>query len=95
MVKLDLSEAEQFGPLRFAFPGPDRPPPLDRAGPVLKQFMSDFRPDDRLLIAGDMDLVAFAAVLAAKATGGRLTLLKWHSRDRRYFEVEAPDGLLT
>lgn len=94
MVPFDLSEAEAFGELRFAFPGPDRPPPIAVAAPVIKEFMAGFRACDRLLIAGDLDLVVLAAMLGAKASGGKLTLLKWHSRDRAYFEVEVPNALL-
>lgn len=88
MVALDWSMAEEFGELKLVFPGVDRPPPIDRAAPVIKEAMAGFTADDKLLIAGDMDLVIFGAILAAKACNGQLTLLKWHGRDRRYFEVK-------
>lgn len=94
MVPTDLNAAKDFGELRIVFPGRDRPPPIHECADALKAAMARFRSCDRLLIAGDMDLVAFAAVLASKACGGRLTLLKWHGRDRCYHEVAAPDGLL-
>lgn len=95
MVKLNLDMAESFGSLRVVFPGEDRPPPIEVAAQKLRESMSAFRACDRLLLVGDMDLVAFAAVLAAKASNGHLVLLKWHSRERRYYEVEAPEGLFT
>lgn len=94
MIKMNLNMAQSFGTLHVIFPGEDRPPCVAQGADVLKTEMANFRSCDRLLLVGDMDLVAFAAVLAAKATGGQLTLLKWHSRDRRYFEVVAPEGLL-
>lgn len=95
MVPVDLSRAKSFGDLHIVFPGTDRPPPIAQCADALKAAMARFKPADRLLIAGDMDLIAFAAVLAAKACKGQLTLLKWDGRERRYYEVAAPDGLLT
>lgn len=94
MIKMNLNMAQSFGTLNIIFPGEDRPPCVFDGMEKLKEEMAKFRPCDRLLLVGDMDLVAFAAVLAAQATGGKLTLLKWHSRERRYYEVSAPDGLL-
>lgn len=95
MVPIDLNRAKPFGVVKVVFPGPDRPPPIAQCAETLKAAMAGFQACDRLLIAGDMDLVAFAAVLAAKATDGKLTLLKWDSRDRQYYEVVAPEGLLS
>lgn len=93
MVKLNFNMATSFGRLHIIFPGEDRPPHIDLCKGTLRDEMANFRSCDRLLLAGDMDLVVFAAVLAAKATGGKLVLLKWHSRDRRYCEISAPEGL--
>lgn len=95
MVPVDLTAAKTFGQLHIVFPGRDRPPPITACADELKAAMARFKPHDRLLIAGDMDLIVFAAVLAAKACGGKLTLLKWDGRERRYHEVSAPNGLLT
>lgn len=95
MVPIDLTRARTYGRLKVVFPGTDRPPPITECVDRLRAAMAEFRPWDRLLIAGDMDLLAFAAVLAARAAGGNLTLLKWHTRDRAYEEVKAPPGLLS
>lgn len=94
MFKMNLDMAERHGHLHVVFPGDERPPPIDECGEELKAVMSNFRSCDKLLLVGDMDLIAFAAVIAAKTTGGPLTLLKWDKRDRRYYEVKAPKGLL-
>lgn len=92
LVPVDLSHAEEFGDLKVVFPG-DPPPPISECKDQLRKAMAAFRPCDRLIIVGDMDLLVFAAVLAAKATAGRLTLLKWDRVDHCYNEVTAPDGL--
>lgn len=94
MVPISLDRARSYGELKVVFPGTNRPPPINRCKDELRAAMSEFRPCDRLLIVGDMDLFAFAAVLAAKATNGDLTLLKWDSRAQEYLEVRAPEGLL-
>ena len=94
MVPLRVSEAvERYGELKVVFPGADRPPRGDRALPVLAQAMGRFRPCDYLVLAGDWDIVVWAAVLAAKATAGKIKLLKWNNRAREYDVIEAPPGL--
>lgn len=95
MVPRDLSKATEFGKLSVVFPGLDLPPPIEECSAKLAQAMKHFKPTDYLLLGGDMDLVVFAAVLAAKNTGGKLKLLKWDGRMRKYYEVEAPPGLLS
>lgn len=95
MVALDMSPAEKFGDLRVIFPGQDRPPPAQEAMPILQNAMCAFRPDDYLVIAGDMDLVVWAAALALKTTSGTLRLLKWDSRQRQYDVVESLPGYFT
>lgn len=94
MVPIDLAPARKLGDVHIVLPGHDRPPPIEDCADDLKAAMARFTPADRLLIAGDMDLVVFAAILAAKACNGALVLLKWSARNRCYFEVAAPAGLL-
>lgn len=91
---MDLSAAEEHGNLRYVFPEDSVPPPIEDCMAKIIVAMKSYRPGDYLLLAGDMDLVCFAAVLAAKNTGGALKLLKWHKNQRRYCEVVAPDGAL-
>ena len=95
MEPLDLSPAKEHGELVVVFPGADRPPPAAQGLPELKRVMAGYTAADYLVVAGDMDLLVWAAALALKATGGRVNLLKWDSRGRRYEPVASPDGLLT
>lgn len=93
MVKREMDSGESFGELKVIFPGTDRPPASEQALPVLAREMASFRSIDYLVLAGDWDLVTWAAVLAARATKGKLQLLKWDNRGRCYSPIVAPVGL--
>ncbi len=90
MISVDMSPAAEHGELRVIFPGLDRPPSVAQALPAMRQTLAAFTPHDYLVLAGDMDLVVWASVLALKNTGGRLNLLKWDSRSRRYGVMQSP-----
>ena len=89
----DYTPANIYGEVVVVFEN-HRPPGLAQALPRLRDVFRDYTPADFLVMSGDTDLVVWASVLALKATGGRLTLLKWNNRERRYDPVHAPDGLL-
>ncbi len=93
MVALDLSPAEQFGRLRVVFPGPHQPPSGADAVPALRAAFGGYTPRDYLLIAGNMDLFAWAVLLAAHAARGKVKLLRWDNRRSGYVVHEAPDGV--
>lgn len=87
---VDLSCASEYGDLVFLLNTPERPPLDPEASlPVLRDKLKDFRPDDYLVLAGDMNLVVYASIIAARLTGGWLNLLRWHPRDRRYVSLQA------
>lgn len=92
LVPFNLKPAEQYGRLKVVFS--DRPPPLHEAMPTLVKAFAEFTAADYLLIAGDMDLVVWASVLALQATGGKLVLLKWDGRQRQYLPVHSPTEFL-
>jgi hypothetical protein len=95
MVPLDLTPAKQYGQLKLVLPGGNRPPPLTQAMPQLKETMAEFTDQDYLLLAGDMDLLVWAAALALRATGGRVKLLKFDNRTRLYEVRSTPEDLFT
>lgn len=95
MVPFDLSPADAYGERCVIFPGGDRPPPWAIAGPAMQAALATFTEHDFLLVAGDMDMVVWASVLALRATGGKLRLLKWSNRSRGYEPVDAPDDIWT
>jgi hypothetical protein len=94
MTPVDLDPAKAFGELKILLPGHDRPPSAQEAFPVLKEAMCGFGPDDYLVVAGDMELLVWVAVLALKKTGGKLRLLKWDNRLHRYEVANSPAELL-
>lgn len=85
---VDLSGAGEYGDLIFVLNTPERPPLDPEASlPTLRDKLKDFQKHDYLVLAGDMNLVAYAVVLATKATGGYVNLLRWHPRDHRYIAL--------
>lgn len=89
-MALDFSSADIYGRRVVVFPDIDRSPPVEEAMPAVRQAMADFQPDDYLVIAGDMDLLIWAAAIALNNTGGRVNLLKWNNRSKAYDVCPAP-----
>lgn len=55
---------------------------------ALKTGMSDFTKDDWLVAVGDPSLIAAAACIAIRKTGGVLRLLKWDRLTSDYIAAE-------
>jgi len=55
---------------------------------ALRDVMADFTIDDFIVAVGDPSLIATAACLAAKKTGGVLRILKWDRMANNYIPVE-------
>lgn len=56
---------------------------------ALREKMADFKPEDSIIAVGDPSLIAIAACIAAKKTGGLLRVLKWDRQTSTYICVEA------
>lgn len=56
---------------------------------ALREKMADFKPEDAIIAVGDPSLIAIAACIAAKKTGGLLRVLKWDRQTSTYICVEA------
>jgi hypothetical protein len=74
---MNLSPAEKHGELVVMLP-----PEANRlhTAPLvaaLRERMKDFGPDDWLVAVGDPSLIAAAACIASRQSGGVLRLLKW------------------
>lgn len=79
--RIDMSSAFEFGELiQLTKAGA---PPVDHSLvlPRMAEILEHYRPDDFLLLTGPPSYMAWAAVLAAHNTGGRLKLLVWHNAD--------------
>lgn len=92
--KFDLSPAEEFGELSYLLSptaAPFRPEPVIEE---LREKLSDFGPEDHLLLVGNPVLIGFAVAIAAHYSGGAVSLLQWSGKDQRYINVTA-SGLFT
>ena len=55
---------------------------------ALKDRMAAYNRDDYIVAVGDPSLIAAAACIAARATGGLVRMLKWDRMARNYIAVE-------
>ena len=85
---VDIQQVEQFGtPVVMIPPNAGRgstAPLVD----VIKAKMRDYTIDDYIVALGDPSLIAAAACIAAKATGGVVKMLKWDRVVKTYISVE-------
>jgi hypothetical protein len=83
----NIKPASEFGDINIVIPG--RPPHDPEASlRMMRAALNDFSPEDYLAVAGDLHLVAWAAVIAARAQGmdKPLQLLKWDNRYMKYIK---------
>src|SRR5262245_16034367 len=75
----DISPAKAFGELRFILlrPGNIYLDTLDTVLDHMRSALRDFSDADFILPTGEPVAIAAAAMIAAKANGGRIKLLKW------------------
>lgn len=82
--KYDLSPAERFGPLVELLPIGNSPSDLGSVMRHVEHGLRDFSADDHLLAVGDPVVLAIAVLVAARRTGGQVSLLKWDRLAREY-----------
>lgn len=85
---VNLDPAKEYGAVEVMLP-----PNANRlhTAPLiaaLKDKMSEFTEDDYIVAVGDPSLIAAAACIAARKTGGSLKMLKWDRMSRNYISVE-------
>ena len=85
---MNMHAAERFGELVVMLP-----PNANRlhTAPLLaslKERMEDFNSEDWLVAVGDPSLIAAAACIAVRKTGGLLRLLKWDRMTSDYLPTE-------
>lgn len=89
--KFDFRPAEEYGALEYVVPATYV---LNRRDPetvldLMRTRLARFSEDDYLVPVGPTFFIAWAAVLAARACGGRLRLLVWQREEHRYQVVTA------
>jgi len=85
---VNLDPAKEYGDVEVMLP-----PNANRlhTAPLiaaLKDKMAGFTDDDYIVAVGDPSLIAAAACIAARKTGGSLKMLKWDRMSRNYISVE-------
>lgn len=84
---LDLTPALDYGSLEYILTDNDRQIAFDgrRAAEKIGFVLQKYQPQDYLLAIGDPVAIGIACALAARATGGVFTLLKWDRIDKSYY----------
>lgn len=86
---INLEPAKEFGELVVMLPPNANRLHINPLVVALREQMKDYGPEDHIVAVGDPSLIAAAACLAAKKTGGLLRILKWDRLSSSYISVEA------
>lgn len=86
---VNLAPAEKFGEVVVALPPNANRLHLAPLIVALKEQMADYGPEDYVVAVGDPSLIAAAACIASRKTGGLLRILKWDRQTGQYLAVEA------
>lgn len=88
-AKYDLSAAEEFGELVYLLSPikvPNRPQEVIHQ---LQEKLSNFSDDDFLLLVGNPCFIGWATAIAAGTNNGRVQMLQWNGRRKRYYAIRA------
>lgn len=86
---VNLSHAENFGEIVVLLPPNANRLHLSPLIVALKEQMTNYGPEDYVVAVGDPSLIAAAACIAARKTGGLLRILKWDRQTSQYIAAEA------
>ena len=87
LPKFDLSPAESFGRIEYLLSPTAAPFRPDGIVEELHERLSSIKPGDYLLLIGNPVLIGLACAIAADYLDGRLQLLQWSGKERRYIPV--------
>jgi hypothetical protein len=88
MPGVDLSPAAKFGKLQVLLPPEGYRLPDIEMTDAVREGMQSCGPLDWLVAIGSPSILAVAACIAAKQTGGLLRLLTWDKRANDYLPFE-------
>lgn len=86
---INLAPAKAFGDLVIMLPPNANRLHINPLVVALREQMKEFSAEDYVIAVGDPSLIAAAACIAAKKTGGLLRVLKWDRQSSNYIPVEA------
>jgi hypothetical protein len=87
--KYDFTPAEKFGDLVYLLSPvavPNRPQEVIEQ---LQEKLSNFSDKDHLLLVGNPCFIGWSCSVAAGFNNGRVKMLQWNGRRKRYYEVMA------
>jgi hypothetical protein len=85
---IDLSPALEYGDLHHLLVPGKLPSDLRGTIAALDRGLETYGDDDYLLLVGDPVAIGIATAMAALANEGRVRVLRWHPRVRRYEVTE-------
>lgn len=86
---LDLSAAEEWGELNVILtPGANPFTSMDSIIDDLHASLQGITPDDYLVLVGNPAIMSAMAGIAADYCDGKLKVLQWHGKQRKYNLVE-------
>lgn len=85
---MNMEPARKFGELVVMLPPNANRLHTEPLVAALKERMANFTAEDYLIAIGDPSIIAAAACIAARKTGGVLQLLKWDRLTSDYIHVE-------
>ena len=87
--KINIIGASEFGRLKVLLP--ENAQIILSAGPLvfkLRKLLTNYTPDDYLLLTGDPAIIGVACSVVSDITTGKYKLLKWDKQERRYYPIE-------
>ena len=87
--KINIIGASEFGELKVLLP--ENAQIILSAGPLvfkLRKLLTNYTPDDYLLLTGDPAIIGVACSVVSDITTGKYKLLKWDKQERRYYPIE-------
>jgi hypothetical protein len=89
LPSINLDPAKAFGEIVVMLPPNANRLHINPLIVALREQMKDFSADDHVVAVGDPSLIAAAACIAVRKTGGLLRILKWDRQTSAYISVEA------
>lgn len=86
--RFDLTSAAAFGELVTLLPPTASAFDTESALKLLRKGLAKFTGDDYLLLIGNPALLGLATAVAARNNNGKVRILQWQHRERKYFAVE-------
>lgn len=87
--RFDLSVAKEYGELNFLLSSSTKPFSTEGVINALKEKLRTYSDKDYLLLIGNPCLIGLTVAVASQVNEGRVRMLQWHGRDRRYIPVHA------